>query len=117
MRTEWIQSDLLRTPAERPDGELSNDVLLIEDDTAIADMYALGLNLSGYGVRVAGSSEAALTQGAAGGGPRLILLDLGLPRASGLEVLDALRQCPSTSRVPIFVLSNQDNDFPEAYRR
>ncbi|HSS92906.1 MAG TPA: response regulator [Candidatus Dormibacteraeota bacterium] len=107
----------MQTLAEPTRGEASDDVLLIEDDVAIADMYALGLNLSGYRVRVAGSSDAALAQVAEGARPRLIVLDLGLPRTGGLDVLVALREGPTTSTVPVIVLSNQDDDFPEAYRR
>jgi CheY-like chemotaxis protein len=117
MRTGSIRSDRLHTLAEPTEGDAGDDVLLIEDDVAIADMYALGLNLSGYRVRVAGSSDDALAQVADGARPRLIVLDLGLPRTGGLEVLVALREGPATSNVPVIVLSNQDNDFPEAYRR
>jgi CheY-like chemotaxis protein len=92
-------------------------VLLVEDDPATADMYALGLNLCGYPVQVAHTAEAGLTHVANGMHPRLIVLDLVVPTIGGLEMLLLLRKSPSTSSVPVIVLSNQDMDFPEAYRR
>jgi CheY-like chemotaxis protein len=97
--------------------EPASIVLLIEDDPATADMYALGLNLCGYPVQIAHSAEAGLSELAEGMRPKLIVLDLVLPRIGGLEMLLLLRENPFTSSVPVIVLSNQDTDFPEAYRR
>lgn len=50
--------------------------------------------------------------------PAFILLDLGLPKVSGLEVLRQLKSNPSTSSVPVIVLttSAEDRDVQEAYR-
>jgi CheY-like chemotaxis protein len=97
--------------------EQSGIVLLVEDDPDAADMYALSLNLCGYPVRVASSPEAGLAQVSSGGSPKLIVLDLGLVKLDGLEMLMLLRQSPSTAGVPVIVLSNEVVDFPEAYRR
>jgi DNA-binding response OmpR family regulator len=92
-------------------------VLLVEDDPDAADMYALSLNLCGYPVRVARSPEAGLAQVADGAPPKLIVLDLGLVKLSGFEMLMLLRQSPSTASMPVIVLSNHVVDFPEAYKR
>ena len=50
--------------------------------------------------------------------PALILLDLKLPRASGLEVLAAMRQDPRLSCYPVVVLtsSGEEEDLQGAYR-
>jgi DNA-binding response OmpR family regulator len=98
-------------------GDESGFVLLVEGDPAAADMYALSLNLCGYPVHIAHSPEAGLTQITDGVSPKVVVLDLGLLQISGLEMLLLLRKSPSTSRVPVIVLSNQVVDFPEAYRR
>jgi CheY-like chemotaxis protein len=94
----------------------SDDVLLVEDDTDVADMYAMGLRLSGHQARVATNGRSALVD-AAEKHPRAIVLDLRLPDIGGLEVIDSLRHAPATVDVPIIVLSNEDSEFPEAVRR
>ena len=50
--------------------------------------------------------------------PVFILLDLGLPKVSGLEVLRQLKTNPSSSSIPVIVLttSGEDSDIKEAYR-
>jgi len=49
---------------------------------------------------------------------RLILLDLKLPKVDGLEVLKQLKSHPSTSHIPIVVLtsSREDKDLIETYK-
>ena len=50
--------------------------------------------------------------------PKLILLDLKLPRVDGLEVLKRIKCDPRTSHIPIVVLtsSKEQNDVTESYR-
>jgi CheY-like chemotaxis protein len=50
--------------------------------------------------------------------PQLILLDLKLPKLSGLEVLKILKNDPATNKIPIVVLtsSTEDTDIEECYR-
>jgi DNA-binding response OmpR family regulator len=97
--------------------EQARVVLLIEDDASTADMYALSLSISGFLVWVAHSAEAGLRQIARGGSPNLILLDLELGNMGGLDMLVILHDSPSTSHIPVIVLSNQGVDFAEASRR
>lgn len=42
--------------------------------------------------------------------PTVVLLDLGLPRLSGLEVLDRLRADPRTKLLPIAILTSSDEE-------
>lgn len=53
----------------------------------------------------------------AGDKPVVVLLDLKLPRVSGLEVLRRMREDPRTSLIPVVVLttSSEDRDIEEAY--
>jgi hypothetical protein len=69
---------------------VSNDhsgrVLVVEDDEAIADVLRRSLRAEGHDVRSAGDGAEALTA-AEQFAPDLVVLDLGLPRLDGMEVI------------------------------
>jgi DNA-binding response OmpR family regulator len=64
-------------------------VLIAEDDSALARFLGQGLRLDGHEVTLAEDGEAALLSAAAMH-PEIVVLDLGLPRKDGLEVLAEL---------------------------
>jgi len=66
------------------------DVLLAEDDAAIAEPLARALAREGYGCDVVGTGSAALEQ-ARDHRYELLILDLGLPEIDGLEVCRRVR--------------------------
>ncbi len=80
-------------------------VLFVEDDVSVAQMYRLKLELDGYVVDVAADGLMALDK-ARREQPDIIFLDIRLPKLDGLSVLEALRQEPSTARIPVVILSN-----------
>ena len=51
--------------------------------------------------------------------PRLILLDVMMPEMSGLEVLEQVRENPTTTRVPVIMLTAkaQDEDVISGYQK
>ncbi len=79
-------------------------VLMIEDDSSIAEMYRLQLEHDGYRVSVATTGEIAFST-LSGLAPDLVLLDLLLPDRSGFEVLAALNE-RFPNHPPVVILSN-----------
>src|SRR5580765_6300695 len=79
-------------------------VLVVDDEPQI--LRALGANLKarGYTVDLAATGEDALVH-ASDHAPDLVVLDLGLPGMSGIEVIEGLR---GWTQVPIVVLSARD---------
>ena len=69
-------------------GNARSSILVIEDDAHIRRMMQLLLEGEGYAVTVA-ASAAAGTLRARSAAPSLVLLDLGLPDASGMDLLSA----------------------------
>ena len=83
------------------------NVLFIEDDPAVAEMYKLKLELDGYRVNTAVDGEDGLTK-ASSLTPDIIFLDIRLPKIDGLEVLRRLRAEDKTRDIPVIILSNYD---------
>lgn len=89
------------------------NILFVEDERFIAEMYADILRSSGFGVRVEGDGQKGLAL-AQTGEYDLVLLDLMLPNMTGLEILRLLRDnevSPKfTSDHHIIILTNLDED-------
>jgi DNA-binding response OmpR family regulator len=80
-------------------------VLIVEDDARIAAFVEKGLKTNGFATTVAREGRAALELARADAFD-LVILDLGLPDADGLDVLDELRR--RDRRVPVVVLTARD---------
>ena len=76
-------------------------VLIVEDDSGIADFLQLELEHEGFDVLHAEDGRKALELFESGA-PDIILLDIMLPKLNGLEVLRRIRK---TSRVPVIMLT------------
>lgn len=79
-------------------------ILLVEDDTALANVYVSRLQLEGFDVRHVQNGEDALST-ALDYKPDLIVLDAMMPKISGFDVLDILRNTAQTSNVRIIMLT------------
>ena len=90
-------------------------ILLVEDDDALASVYETRLDAEGFSVkRVANGEEALAT--AMAYKPDLILLDVMMPKVSGFDVLDILRNTPETTNIKVVMLTalSQDSDKERA---
>jgi DNA-binding response OmpR family regulator len=79
---------------------------MVEGDSEVAAMYRRKLELDGLHVEVASTPDTALTL-ALRSRWDLVLLDVGVPGRSGLDVLVALRNHARTADVPVVVLANR----------
>lgn len=81
------------------------NILLIEDDPLMSDLYRNIFELEGYIVNVAADGQDGLDQAKATN-PDLILLDIMMPKMDGFQVLAYLKTNPDTSGIPVVILSN-----------
>jgi DNA-binding response OmpR family regulator len=79
-------------------------ILLVEDDKALATVYVSRLELEGFQARLVSNGEEALSAALAFK-PDLIVLDVMMPKISGFDVLDILRNTPETMNVRIIMLT------------
>lgn len=79
-------------------------ILLVEDDEALAGVYKSRLDIEGFDTRGVLNGEEALTA-AMDFKPDLILLDAMMPKISGFDVLDILRNTPETAQVKVIMLT------------
>ena len=79
-------------------------ILLVEDDEALAAVYKSRLEIEGFETRAVYNGEEALSV-AKGFRPDLILLDAMMPRISGFDVLDILRNTPETAGIKVIMLT------------
>jgi two-component system, response regulator len=104
------------------------EILLVEDspDDLEMTLHALRKGKVANRVQVARDGAEALDfifcQGAfaarkMSGGPKVVLLDLKLPKVDGLEVLKRVKEDPRTRKIPVVVLtsSKEQNDVVESY--
>ncbi|HET6630447.1 MAG TPA: response regulator [Woeseiaceae bacterium] len=103
------------------------EILLVDDNALDAELAMRGLkehNLANNVVWVKDGEQAldyvyrrGEFQGRAGSGPRLILLDLKMPKIDGIEVTRALKSDEKTRHIPIVIMtsSEEEKDITESY--
>jgi len=90
-------------------------ILLVEDDDGLASVYQTRLEAEGFVVKRVPNGEDALA-GTIEFKPDLILLDAMMPKVSGFDVLDILRNTPQTTKTKIIMLTalSQESDKQRA---
>ena len=104
------------------------EILLVEDDPADAELTMRALRRNNLANRIhwVKDGEQALDYffgGAGHGGreraalPKLVLLDLKMPKVDGMQVLRKLKADPATQAVPVVVMtsSNEEKDVVRSY--
>jgi len=84
-------------------------ILLVEDDRFLRRACEASLRQRGFSVTVAVDGEEALDK-VRQAPPDLILLDLLMPKLTGIEVLRTLRAQETTRGIPVMILSNSSRE-------
>ncbi|MGB3945496.1 MAG: response regulator [Candidatus Saccharimonadales bacterium] len=84
--------------------DMNKKILLVEDDKALASVYRSRLELEGFQVKEVNNGEDALSA-AIDYKPDLVLLDAMMPKISGFDVLDILRNTPDTTNIRVIMLT------------
>jgi len=80
------------------------DILVAEDEPAILESLDFILGRCGWTVNSVRDGEAAL-EAMRRSKPRLLLLDIMLPKRSGLDVLKTIRSEPRLKDIPVLILT------------
>lgn len=90
-------------------------ILLVEDDEGLANIYITRLTTEGFDVRRVENGEDALAA-ALSYKPDLVILDVMMPKVSGFDVLDILRNTPETANLKVIMLTalSLDSDIERA---
>jgi two-component system, OmpR family, response regulator MtrA len=84
------------------------NVLVVEDDAVIRALYRAILGPRGHAITEVEAGEKAL-DAARASRPDVILLDIGLPGISGLDVLRLLKAQPDLAHVPVVIVTALDD--------
>ena len=79
-------------------------ILLVEDDQSLREIYSIRLTAEGYEIVSAGDGEEALAA-AVREKPDLVLSDVMMPKISGFDMLDILRQTPETKDSKVIMMT------------
>lgn len=84
-------------------------LLFVEDNVDISFIYKKAFQLHGFVVETAFTGEEGVEK-TKSFMPDVILLDIMLPKMSGLEALNIIKADPNTANIPVIILSNLDTD-------
>lgn len=92
---------------------VTRTVLVIDDDPDIRDLLRSALEDRGFRVQCAPDGEIGVVK-ALSTPPDLVIVDMMMPRASGFQVLEKLKQHHRLP-VPVIMLTGNDSDHQRAY--
>ena len=87
-----------------PGGPATPTILVVDDDRRVLELLEVALGANGYRTLTAVDGDEAIRR-ALGERPDLVVLDLRLPKKSGLEVCDVLRHDADDPFMPIIMVS------------
>src|SRR5579864_7358908 len=108
LTNEWLASEALfpvwcGRPAKKKREQMKR-ILVVEDDKDIVELVRYNLEKDGYQVAASGDGATGLAQ-LRKTPPDLLILDLMLPKVSGLDICKEIRRDVSLNRLPILILT------------
>ncbi len=95
---------------QTPNRKLLSHVLVVDDDAPVADVFRTELEKLGYVVDVARNGAEGLEK-LRTSKPKLIILDMIMPKIGGREFLEKLRAEKATFAIPVMVVSHLDSEY------
>lgn len=96
--------------AKKRHRDSSPRVLVVEDETALRELYVAWLEMDGYQLLQAADGlvgiETILHEK-----PDLVVLDVMLPKKDGFEILQEVRRNTKTRHIPVIILTSLDQSF------
>jgi CheY-like chemotaxis protein len=80
-------------------------ILIIEDDPLTARMYQTVFQFEGFDVDIARNGREGIEK-LKRNKPTVVLLDIMMPKMSGIDVLEEIKANPKTKKIPVVVLTN-----------
>lgn len=94
----------------------SKKIVIVEDNTSLADIYKTRLEILGYNCFTAYDGQVAL-EVIQKELPDLVLLDLMVPKIAGDQILATMRANEWGKKIPVFIISNlNESDAPAGLR-
>lgn len=90
-------------------------ILFIEDDPFLSEIYMTKFEEVGYDIDISNDGEEGLKK-IRENKPDIVLLDIVLPKRSGLEILEEIKNDSTLKHIPVLILSNlgMDQNFDKA---
>ncbi|MDP4010365.1 MAG: response regulator transcription factor [Candidatus Spechtbacteria bacterium] len=88
---------------------MAKKILLVEDDPFLSEIYITKFEEAGYVVEVADDGEKGF-QKIKTSNPDIVLLDIILPKMTGLEILESAKRDNALKDIPVIILSNLGSD-------
>lgn len=85
------------------------ELLVIDDDVSLLELLCVHLRAAGHVVRSAPDAAEGI-RAILAEPPELILSDVSMPYLDGLELLRVLRSDPMTKRIPVILLTGNNDD-------
>jgi DNA-binding response OmpR family regulator len=107
--------DQQKPATSAPPSTKPKKILLVEDDETLANVYKTRLHAEGFDLKRVPNGEEALAA-TLEYKPDLVLLDIMMPKVSGFDVLDIIRNTPETTNMKVIMLTalNQEADRQRA---
>lgn len=105
LRVLWVNIPKTMYNVKEPCMENQKTILLVEDEPLLGKLLRQRLEKEGFGVLYARDGNEAI-EALKNQKPDLILLDVILPKMSGFEIMERIKNDPALNKAPIIVISN-----------